>query len=214
MNATSNSKSSAHHIRVQLSDGSMESFTQSDEMKAKAIWDNLDPARLFGQKRLIIAGTHSKSVFVTAEIVRIDFPEPSEWRWSFPEGFFDVVELSEAQFRKRAHLDEPELRPRREDRTAAGGPLVSFLKLTFRSGPPIFLMVELSVKLPVENHSFVRFLLSKTVFCVRRSDGGLSIVNLAELTTYTAFPGVAQIPADALLAEPAETKPSREMIAR
>ena len=206
MNATANTRPSDIHIRVQLSNGSEDSFAQPDNIKAQAIWDNLDPARLFAQKRLIIAGTHSKSVFVTAEIVRMDFPEPAEWRWQFPEGFFDVVELSEAQFRKRAHLDEPELRPRREVRTTAGDPLVSFLKLLFRNGPPLFLMVELSVKLPVENQSFVRFLLSKTPFCMRRPDGGISIVNLAGLTGYTAFPGVPQVPADAWLAEPEQAE--------
>src|SRR5512135_1046554 len=98
MNATSNTKPSDIHIRVQLSDGSAESFIQPDDMKAKAIWGTLDPARLFAQQRLIIAGIHSKSVFVTAEIVRIDLPELPQWPRQFPGGYFDVVELSEAQF--------------------------------------------------------------------------------------------------------------------
>ena len=63
-------------------------------------------------------------------------------------------------------------------------------------------MAEVSVKLPVENHSFMRFLLSKAGFHMRLSGGGVSLVNLANLAGYTVYPGVAQIPADAWLAEP------------
>lgn len=211
MNATSDSCPPGIHIRVQLSDGSAEFFIQPDYLKAKAIWENLDSARLFAQRRLIIAGTHSKSVFVTSEVVRIDFPELPGWHCQFPEGFFNLVELSEAQFRKQAHLNEPQLRPKRENRAAVGDSLVSFLKLLFRNGPPIFMMVELSVKLPIENQSFMRFLLSKGGFCMRRSDGGISIVNLAGLAGYTAFPGVPQIPSDSWLAELEQVESAREL---
>ena len=57
-------------------------------------------------------------------------------------------------------------------------------------------MAELSVKLPAENQSFMRFLLSKTGFHMRLRGGGVGVVNLANLVGYTVYPGVAQVPAD------------------
>ena len=189
-------------IRVHVTDGSVESFIQPDESKAEQIWQGVDPAHLFAQPRLVIAGTHSKSVFVCPEIVRIDFIQQNCGCWEFPEGYADVVELSEADFRKHAHLDQPDLMPQREQPTSVGDLLVSFLKLQFKRNPPIYLMAEFSVKLPAESQSFMRFLLSKTGFHMRLAGGGVGVVNLANLTGYTAYPGVAQIPADSWLAEP------------
>jgi hypothetical protein len=189
-------------VRVHLADGSTESFIQTEEATARKIWESIDPVRLFAQPRLVIAGTYSKSVFVGSEIVRIDFVQQFCPCWQFPEGFSDLVELSEEEFRKHAHLDEPELMPKREQRTAVGDLLVSFLKLQFKSRAPIFVMAELSVKLPAENQSFMRFLLSKTGFHMRLQGGGVGVVNLAQLVGFTAYPGVAQVPSDAWPAEP------------
>jgi hypothetical protein len=197
-----NPASPAMIVRVHLADGSTESFVQSDEAIAKRIWESIDPVRVFGQQRLVIAGTHSKSVFVGSEIVRIDFVQHFCPCWQFPEGYSDVVELSEADFRKHAHLDQPELMPKREQTTAVGDLLVSFLRLQFKSGHPIFLMAEFSVKLPAENQSFMRFLLSKTGFHMRLRGGGIGVVNLAHLAGYTVYPGVAQVPSDSWPAEP------------
>jgi hypothetical protein len=192
-------------VRVHLTDGSVESFTQPDEATAKEIWQSVEPSRLFTQPRLVIAGTHSKSVFVPSEVVRIDFIKQGYTCWAFPEGYADVVELSEADFRNHAHLDQPELMPKREHPTPVGDLLVSFLKLLFKRNPPIFLMTEFSVRLPAENQSFMRFLLSKTGFHMRLRGGGIGVVNLANLTGYTVYPGVAQIPADSWIAEPIQT---------
>jgi len=195
----------AMRLRVHLADGSVESFVQADKTKANQIWRTIDPVRLFSQQRLVIAGTHSKSVFVCSEIVRLDVFDADCPCWQFPEGYVDVVELTDADFRKNARLDHPELMPKREHPTPVGDLLVSFLKLHFRKNPPMFLMVEFSVKLPAENQSFMRFLLSKTGFHMRLVGGGVGVVNLAHLTGYTAYPGVAQVPSDSWLAEPAAT---------
>jgi len=192
-------------IQVHLTDGAVESFVQSDETEAEKIRQGVDPARLFAQPRLVIAGTHSKSVFVCSEIVRIDFIQQDRGCWEFPEGYVDVVELSEAGFRKHAHLDQPELMPRRGQLTPAGDLLVSFLKLRFKKNLVIYLMTEISVKLPAESQSFMRFLLSRTGFHMRLAGGGVGLVNLANLTGYTAYPGVAQVPADSWMAEPLQT---------
>lgn len=189
-------------IRIHLTDGSVTSFVQTDPAKAQGIWQSLDPARLFSQSRIVVAGRHSKSVFVTCEIVRIDFIQQGRACWEFPGGYADVVELTESDFRRHAHLDHPELMVERERATPIGDLLVSFLKLHWKGSRPMFLMVEFPVKLPIENQSFMQFLLSKGSAYMRLHGGGVGVINLSNLAGYTVFPGVAQIPADAWVAEP------------
>ena len=201
-NAPAESQKSAFVIRVHLTDGSVESFTASDEAEAKKIWDSVEPARLFTQRRLVLAGDHFKSVFVCDHILRVDFVQDSYDCWTFQGGYSDIVELSEEEFRKHARLDHPEQMAKRNQHTPVGDLLVSFLKLNLYGGKPLFLMAEFPVKLPAENQSFMRFLLSKGGFHLRLCGGGYGVVNLANLVGYTVYPGVAEIPADAWIVEP------------
>jgi hypothetical protein len=150
---------------------------------------------------------HSKAVFVSAEIIRVDFIQDSFQCWEFPGGYSDIVELSEQEFRKYAHLDEPALMAKRDQPTPVGDLLVSFVRLQMRGSRPLFVMVEAPVKLPVESQSFMQFMLSKGSVHMRLRGGGIGIVNLANLAGYIVYPGVAQIPADSWLAEP-EPKPA------
>ena len=209
MNISAIAEPSVLSLRVYLSDGSVESFFQTDKAKAQQMWSSVEPPRLFAQPRLVIAGTYSNSVFVCSEIVRLDLFEPTCPCWQFPDGYSDIVEISEADYRKNAHLDQPELMPRREDCTPVGDLLVFFVKLHFRNIPPVFLMAEFSAKLPAENQSFMRFMLSKTGFHMRLAGGGVGIMNLAHLSGYTAYPGVAQTPSDSWLAEPVTAKSNK-----
>src|SRR2546426_10878425 len=196
------SSKAALTIRFHLTDGSVHSFVQPGDAAARKIWEAVDPARLFARPRIVIGSEHSKAVFVSAEIIRVDFLHDSFQCWTFPAGYSDIVELSEEEFRKHARLDQPELMPKRDQPTPAGDLLVSFTKLQMRGGRPLFVMVEIPVKLPVENQSFMQFMLSKGAVHMRLRSGGIGVLNLANLAAYTVYPGVAQIPGDAWLAEP------------
>ena len=189
-------------IRFYLTDGSVESFIAKDKAAAQRIWDSVEPARLFARPRIVIGSEHSKTVFVCAETIRVDFIQHSFQCWQFPGGYSDIVELSEEEFRKHAHLDQRGLMAKRDQPIPVGDLLVSFLKLQMRGGCPLFVMVEVPVKLPAESQSFMQFLLSKGSVHMRLRGGGIGILNLANLAAYTVYPGVAQIPADSWLAEP------------
>src|SRR6266404_3261173 len=193
-------------IRFHLTDGSVHSFVQTDSAAARKLWDGVDPARLFARPRIVIGSEHSKAVFVSAETIRVDFIQNSFQCWEFPGGYSDIVEISEEEFRKHARLDQPELRIRRNQPTPVGDLLVSFVRLHMRGGRPLFVMVEIPVKLPAESQSFMQFMLSKASIHMRLRGGGVGVLNLANLAAYAVYPGVAQIPTDAWLAEPVPTK--------
>src|SRR5437879_2737757 len=189
-------------IRFHLTDGSIHSFVLTDDAAARKLWEGVDPARLFARQRIVVGSEHSKAVFVSAETVRVDFLQDSFQCWEFPGGYSDIVELSEEEFRKHARLDQPALMTKRERPTPVGDLLVSFVKLQMRGIRPLFVMVEIPVKLPAESQAFMQFMLSKAAVHMRLRGGGIGVLNLANLAAYAVYPGVAQIPADAWLAEP------------
>lgn len=135
-------------IRIHLTDGSVHSFAQSDSTIIKKLWSTIEPARLFTQRRIIVGSEHSKSVFVAAEITRVDFVHDSLEGWPFPYGYTDIVELSEEEFHRQARLGEPSQMVRRDRPNPVGDLLVSFIKLHLRGSPPLFVMVEIFAKLP------------------------------------------------------------------
>jgi hypothetical protein len=206
INTQSNVSKAALTIRFHLTDGSVHSFIQSNSAAAQKLWDDIEPTKLFARPRIVVGSEHSKAVFVSAEIVRVDFLQDSLQCWEFPGGYSDIVELSEEEFRKHAHLDQPELMAKREHRTPVGDLLVSFVQLQMRGGPPLFVMVENPVKLPAESQSFMHFMLSKGAVHMRLRGGGVGVLNLANLAAYTVYPGVAQIPTDSWIAEPDPNK--------
>src|ERR1043166_2794142 len=191
-------------IRFHLTDGSVQSFVQTDEAVARKFWEAIDPARLFARPRIVVGSEHSKAVFVSSEIIRVDFLHETFHCWEFPGGYSDIVELSEAEFRKHARLDQPALMAKREQRTPTGDLLVSFLRLHMRGGRPLFVMIEAPVKLPAESQSFMHFMLSKGAVHMRLRGGGIGVLNLANLVGYTVYPGVAQIPGDSWIARSEE----------
>lgn len=201
-NLTKASTKPALTIRFHLTDGSIQTFVQDDDARAEKIWDSVDPSRLFARPRTIIGSEHSKTVFVSSEIIRVDFIQEAFTCWQFPGGYTDIVELSEEEFQKHARFSEPELMPKREEPAVAGDLRVSFIRLQMRGGQPQHVMVEAPMKLAVENQSFMQFMLSKGSIHMRLRGGGTGILNLANLVGYTAYPGVPQIPADSWIAEP------------
>jgi hypothetical protein len=176
-------------IRVHLTDGSIGSFAIPDETEARRIWDRIEPSRLFSEGRLVLAGEHSKSVYVCSQILRLDFIQETYKCWEFRAGCADVVELSDSDFRKHAHLDQPARMAKRKHPTPVGDLMVSFLKLHMTGGKPLFLMVEFPVELPAESQSLMHFLLSKSGFHMRLREGGIGVVNLAHLAGSPFVPG-------------------------
>jgi hypothetical protein len=189
-------------IRFYLTEGSVHEFMQADVRINERLWNEIEPSRLFARQRIIVGSEHSKSVFVASEIIRVDFVHESFQCWEFPAGYADIVELTEDEFRHHVHLDQRELMVKRNEPTPPGDLLVSFLKLQMRGVRPLFIMVEVPAKLPVENQFFMQFMLSKGAVHMRLRSGGMGVLNLANLAGFTVYPGVAQIPSDSWLAEP------------
>jgi hypothetical protein len=191
----------ALEIRFHFVDGSKETFVQTDAQIAEVTRQRINLCSLFGQSRIIVADDYSKSVFICSQINRLDLGFDDAGFSRIPPDHADLVELTEAEFNRHVPLNEPTLLERRVQQRQVGDLLVSFLHLRMRGGAHIYLMNEAVIKLPIENHSFVQRMLSKGVYGIRLHDGGQGFLNLQNLIGYTVYPGVAEVPADTLMAE-------------
>ena len=192
----------ALEIRFQFVDGSEETFIQPDAERAENVLRGINPAHLFYQSRIVVADDYSKSVFVCSQINRIDFVFRGHGFSHIPADHADLVELTETEFRKHVTSSDPSGLQKRAQCRQVGDLLVSFLNLRMRGGSQVYLMNETLVKLPVDNQSYMQRLLSKGTLGVRLARGGESVINLANLISYSVYPGVAEIPADSWMAQP------------
>ena len=189
-------------IRFQFVDGSEQTFIQPDTERAENVLRNINPVHLFYQSRIVVADDYSKSVFVCSQINRIDFIFQGHGFSHIPADHADLVELTESEFRKHVPSSNSSGLPKRTQQRRVGDLLVSFLNLRMRGGTLVYLMNETLVKLPSDNHSYMQRLLSKGPLCVRLPGGGESVLNLANLISYSVYPGVTEIPTDSWMAEP------------
>jgi hypothetical protein len=189
-------------VRLQFVDGSEETFSQHNTDAAKDILQRINPAQLFSQSRIVVADDYSKSVFVCSHINRIDFIFKGEGIFHIPWDHADIVELSEEEFRKHVPSNDASHLQKRAQPRLVGDLLVSFLNLRMRGGSRVYLMNEILVKLPAESQSYMQRLLSKGTLVIRLANGGHSVLNLANLISYTVYPGVAEVPEDAWIAQP------------
>jgi len=195
----------ALEIRIHFADGSREIFVQPDVEIAESILQQINPSHLFTQTRIVVADDYSKSVFVCPQINRIDFVHDGDGFAHIPDDHADIVELTEAEFRKHVPSNHSSGLQKRKQRRRTGDFLVSFLNLRMRGGSQVYLMNETLVKLPADSQSYMQRLLSKGTLSVRLAGGGESFLNLANLIGYTVYPGVPEIPSDSWMAQPQAT---------
>src|SRR5882762_704484 len=204
-NTRASTKRSSHpalEIRLYFVDGSKKTFIQHDGEMAESIRNQIHPALLFTQSRIVVADDYSKSVFVCAQINRVDLIFDSSGFSRIPPDHLDLVELTEAEFRQCVPVSDPALLQKREHPRQVGDLLVSFLDLRMRGGSHVYLMNEIVVKLPAENQSFMQRLLSKGTYTIRLREGGHGLLNLQNLIGYTVYPGVPEVPVDTWMAQP------------
>jgi len=192
----------ALEIRFHFVDGSKKTFITANSEAAEAIRDRTNLASVFHQTRIVVADDYSKSVFVCSQINRVDFLFNGSGFSIIPPDHADLVELTKAEFDQCVPMNDPTLLQKRDHRRQVGDLLVSFLHLRMRGGSHVYLMNEIVVKLPAENHSFMQRLLSNGTYGIRLREGGYGLLNLQNLIGYTVYPGVPELPADTWMAQP------------
>jgi len=199
-------KNNKLQIRIHIQGGAIETFFQNDPAAATRILQGIHPAKLFGANRIAIAGEHSLTAFISCRITRVDFLSEGFALWEFPPGILDVVELSEKEFRDRTHLDDPARLEKRKNPKHPGEFAVVFVDMEMAGGQRIFLAVEIMISLPAERLQRLNLLLASPALHCRLRQGGVAVLNLANLVRFTSYPGPDRSPADAWPAHHAANK--------
>ena len=196
------SSRSALEIRFHFVDGSGETFLQPDAKAAEAIRRQADSSNLFNQSRIVVADDCSKSVFVCAQVNRVDLVFNGSGDSRIPPNYADLLELTETEFHQCVPVNDSALLQKRDRVLHVGDLMMSFLHLRMMGGSHVYLMREALVKLPAESQSFMQRLLSKGTYGIRLREGGYGLLNLQNLIGYTVYPGVPELPADTWMAQP------------
>jgi hypothetical protein len=177
-------------IRVHKLDGSISSFVQDDLEKSRQILGGFGSTNVFTKSRIILGDRNSHTVIPVAQITRIDLEINPDSPLSFLADLVEGVELMPAEFETLVQnlvIDE-----RWENLGKMDAFVVTFLNLEMADGRNVLLTMEVDSVSPQGLCELRDFLLSRPGLCFRAYGGGVSILNLTNLSCLTIFPGADQ----------------------
>ena len=184
-------------IRIHTQSGSVETFFQDNPALVVALLRNIQSTKVFASNIITIAGDYSLTTFATSRVNRVDLIDEELPLWKYPADILDVVELSEEEFRRRSHLNDPARLERRRTPKQTGESAVAFVEVEMTGGTRIFLAAKFKVGLPAERLQRLRSLFSAAAVHFRMREGGTAILNLKNLVRFTLNPGPDVTPIDA-----------------
>jgi len=188
-------------ILIHRTDGSVTTFIQTNLEDSRKILDEFQPTQFFYQQRVVFTDGSSITSLPVSSITRIDFLADDLSRLVLPVGTVDGVELTEGEF--QALVGNPVMREQWNKLSSQDDFLVTFLNIEMADGQSLFLTTELRVTAEVEDLWQTNgFPIDGSGLCFRLRNGGVSVVNLANLTRLTFFPKPLVPPADAWNVQP------------
>ena len=161
-------------------------FVQNDASEIKKILDGFHPAQIFDRNRVAFTNGYSITSLPVSRITRIDLVSEQFPHLIFPVGIVDAVELMETEF--QALIQNPVMREQWEKMSAPDASLVTFLDMEMADGQRLFLTTEIQVELQSKLWKAKGFPLDGSGLCFRMRTGGVSVLNLVNLTRLTFFP--------------------------
>lgn len=182
-------------IHVHLEDGRVTKFEQNDPLLAQKLLDNLQPTRLFAQKILLFGSTDSLNAFQLTQVVRIDLIASNVPDYPFYNGVLDIQQITPDEFKQRYH-PQTFVALRQAAQDSPGEPITVFSEMELVNGERVFMQVcvKLEERLPLEQGIFVSQLFSAHGLHGRRRDGGILIINPANIVRFTLYPAPPAVP--------------------
>jgi hypothetical protein len=177
-------------------DGATTIFIQNDADEVKMLLAGFEPAHIFDRKKFVITDGDSITSFPVSKITRIDLISELRPHLIFPVGIVNAVERTETEF--QTLIQNTVLREQWQEMTAQEDSLVTFLDLEMADGQRLFLTTEMHVELQSEEPWKTNgHPLDGSSLCFRMRNGGVAVLNLANLIRLTFFPKPVHPLADA-----------------
>lgn len=183
-------------IQIHLHDGRVMTYQQDDADVAAKILAGVQPAKLFAERQLLIAGAYSLSGFTSDSVVRVDFIIDELPKWPFPHGLTDAVEIPKEEF-NRHYVPEDDESLKREKEWKEGEEVHSYGEFELNSGKSVFAEFESVRRGGIEQRQTAHNFLTGSGFHIRRRDRGVMILNPVNIARWTIFPGPPTTPKNA-----------------
>lgn len=142
----------------------------------------------------MLGDRNSHTVIPAAQITRIDLEINEDSNLVFPADLVEAVELMPAEF--ETLVRNLKLQDQWKHLGELDAFVVTFLNAEMADGRSVLLTMEVDSESPQGLCELRDFLLSRSGLCFRASGGGIGLLNLANLSCLTIFPGAHPIPSD------------------
>ena len=185
----------ALEISVTLTTGRLCRFAVDDSAAAQRLLKEMQPARLFSTSpTLLLSGGGALTVFPVARVERVDIVGAALPAWPFLGGATAVREVSETEF--LAAYDPLRFA---EDRREARAARIGFTEYWTVSGQHVFWEVRMeSLEMTaIDFKPYIQSLFAAGGLHASTAEGGIAVLNPANLLSMTFHPGPPLPPAGA-----------------
>ena len=188
-------------IRIHDIGGGVSRFVQKDPKQIREILGNLQPSQVFSQGNLFISDTDSMNIIAVARVTRVDFVTTERIEIKRQEKIIAVELLgSEAEFRGLAASTIGDKTPPVDAAGKSSGVTVAFVAFALADSQQVYPKFRGQLGAGVDLHSTVRRIFDYPVIQIEPAQGGLVLLNPANITRMTVYPGLKEPPRNAWLA--------------
>ena len=170
-------------------------FSPNNAYEAKRLLDEFQPELIFSQDRITFMDGELITWLPVTTITRIDLISEHIPHLLFPVGIVNAVELTGTDY--QALIQNARMREWWNQMRTKDDSLVIFLDVETADGRGLFLIMETEAEVQSESRKIHGFPLEGSGLCYRMRNGGVSVLNLANLTRLTFFPGSYHAPEEA-----------------
>ena len=169
-------------INIHKVDGSVATFTQSQDHQVNQILNEFQPSRIFNEDKITFAGIHSETTLVPSLITRVDLITDRLSVWDFPFTIGALLELTEGEFH-----DFLCGRQRRMQRHSPSDFPMS-LEIELADGHRVFLWMEIIAGYPTERLLKACSLLKERSLVFELLAGGVGVLNPENIARFMIHP--------------------------
>ncbi|HEY3329820.1 MAG TPA: hypothetical protein VGK19_07360 [Capsulimonadaceae bacterium] len=192
---SASSNAPALEIQLSLTNGQIYRFGIDDAVAAQRFLGDIKPARLFADELIMVGGDSSTSIIPTSSIERIDFIADELPTWPYLGGAKDVLEVSPAKFRE-AYDSKQYAESRLAAAKDPGSEQIGYTEYWTASGQQNYWQVRMmsTALTSMDFRPYIQKLMSSNGLHARTGNGGVCVLNPANLTRLTFHPGPSTIP--------------------
>ena len=185
-----NDTSQSLQINIHKVDGSVATFTQSETDLVNRILKELQPARIFNQEKITIAGNHATTTLISALVTRVDLINDRLSVWDFPFVIGALLELTDTEFHEFLNERQRRVEPR------LSGDFPTSLEIELVNSQRAFLWMEVIAGFPPSQLFRAYSALKERSLVFGLPTGGIGVLNPANIVRFTVHQDPLNGPAE------------------